>query len=102
VAKSEFMIEAVFGHEKRPMPTPITRITAPGRGSRAATPLATLQVEYEDSLARLRQLQRRLRQILDTQLADTVKARLILPDGRSIRVTPGDAPPLRGAHRAAC
>jgi polyphosphate kinase len=38
-------------------------------------------------------LQRRLRDILDTQLADTVKARLILPDGRSSHVTPGDEPP---------
>jgi polyphosphate kinase len=46
-----------------------------------------------------RQLQRRLRDILDTQLADTVKARLILPDGRSTRVTPGDEPPLRSQER---
>src|SRR5262245_61995700 len=46
-----------------------------------------------------RQLQRRLREILDTQLADTVTARLILADGRSIRVTPGDAPPLRSQER---
>jgi len=46
-----------------------------------------------------RQLRRRLREILDTQLADTVKARLVLADGRSIRVTPGDAPPLRSQER---
>ena len=45
------------------------------------------------------QLQRRLRDILDTQLADTVKARLILPDGRSTRVMPGDEPPLRSQER---
>ena len=44
-------------------------------------------------------LQHRLRDILDTQLADTVKARLILPDGRSSRVTPGDEPPLRSQER---
>ena len=46
-----------------------------------------------------RQLQRRIRDILDTQLADTVKARLILADGRSSRVTPGDEPPLRSQER---
>ena len=44
-------------------------------------------------------LQAQLREILDTQLADNVKARLILPDGRSSRVMPGDEPPLRSQER---
>jgi len=56
--------------------------------------------EYETAFPILDcRLQRRLRDILDTQLADTVKARLILPDGRSSRVTPGDEPPLRSQER---
>ena len=44
-------------------------------------------------------LQRRIREILEIQLADTVKARRILPDGSSRRVTPGDEPPLRSQER---
>jgi polyphosphate kinase len=44
-------------------------------------------------------LQAQLREVLETQLADTVKARLILPDGTSERVRPGDRPPLRSQER---
>ena len=39
-------------------------------------------------------LQAQIRMILDVQLADTVKARLILPDGRGRRIVP-DGPPRR-------
>jgi polyphosphate kinase len=42
-------------------------------------------------------LQSRIREILDAQLADTVKARLILPDGRSTRVV--GEPALRSQER---
>jgi polyphosphate kinase len=42
-------------------------------------------------------LQARIREILDAQLADTVKARLILPDGRSTRVV--GEPALRSQER---
>jgi polyphosphate kinase len=38
---------------------------------------------------------REIRAALEIQLADTVKARLILPDGRSTRVPAAAAPPLR-------
>jgi polyphosphate kinase len=44
-------------------------------------------------------LQRRLREVLEVQLADTVKARVILPDGRSVRVASGTGPPLRSQER---
>jgi polyphosphate kinase len=45
-------------------------------------------------------LQTRIRKILDIQLADTVKAHLILPDGRSERLTPiDDLAPLRSQER---
>ncbi len=40
-------------------------------------------------------LQRQVRDILEIQLADTAKARLIRPDGRSERVTAGGLPMLR-------
>jgi polyphosphate kinase len=45
-----------------------------------------------------RPLQAQIQQILDIQLADTVKARVILPDGRSERVR-GTDPPLRSQDR---
>ena len=44
-----------------------------------------------------RALQARIREILEAQLADTVKARLILPDGRSTRVA--GEPALRSQER---
>jgi polyphosphate kinase len=44
-------------------------------------------------------LQAQIREILDVQLADTVKARRILPDGRSQRVAPGPEGPLRSQER---
>jgi polyphosphate kinase len=40
-------------------------------------------------------LQRELRQVLDIQLADTEKARAILPDGRSERIRPNGRPSVR-------
>jgi polyphosphate kinase len=39
-------------------------------------------------------LQEQVREILDLQLADNVKARRILPDGRSERIVPGEGEPL--------
>ena len=44
-------------------------------------------------------LQLHIRRILDIQLADTVKARVILPDGRSERLTSMSGPPLRSQER---
>src|SRR5688572_15529547 len=44
-------------------------------------------------------LQAQLRQMLDTQLADNVKARIILPDGRSEHVKPNGEPPVRSQDR---
>jgi polyphosphate kinase len=44
-------------------------------------------------------LQAQIRQILETQLADNVKARLILSDGRSERVKPDGAAPVRSQER---
>jgi len=44
-------------------------------------------------------LQAQVREILEVQLADTVKARRILPDGRSTRVDPQDRPPLHSQER---
>jgi len=44
-------------------------------------------------------LQRQIREILDVQLADTVKARLILPDGRSQRIGANAGPPVRSQQR---
>jgi polyphosphate kinase len=44
-------------------------------------------------------LQAQLREVLETQLADTVKARLVLADGHSERVPAGDRPPLRSQER---
>jgi len=44
-------------------------------------------------------LQAQVREILEVQLADTVKARRILPDGRSTRVDPQGRPPLRSQER---
>jgi polyphosphate kinase len=44
-------------------------------------------------------LQARVRQILDIQLADTVKARRILGDGTSVRVAGEGRPPLRSQDR---
>jgi len=44
-------------------------------------------------------LQAQLRAVLDTQLADNVKARIILPDGRSERVAADGGPPLRSQDR---
>ena len=44
-------------------------------------------------------LQAVLGEILDVQLADTVKARVIQPDGRSVRVAPGRRPRLRSQER---
>ncbi len=46
-----------------------------------------------------RQLQRQIRLVLEAQLADTVKARLILPDGRSTRVKGDGDAPLRSQER---
>jgi polyphosphate kinase len=44
-------------------------------------------------------LQAQVREILEVQLADTVKARRILPDGRSMRVDAQGRPPLRSQER---
>jgi polyphosphate kinase len=44
-------------------------------------------------------LQAQVREILDTQLADNVKARIILPDGRSEHVKPDGERPLRSQDR---
>jgi polyphosphate kinase len=45
-------------------------------------------------------LQEQVREILDLQLADNVKARRILSDGRSERIVPGaGAPLLRSQER---
>ena len=44
-------------------------------------------------------LQTRIREILETQLADTVKARRILADGSSERLPPSGGPALRSQHR---
>jgi polyphosphate kinase len=44
-------------------------------------------------------LQAQVREILEVQLADTVKARRILPDGSSIRVQADGRPPLRSQER---
>jgi polyphosphate kinase len=44
-------------------------------------------------------LQTQIRQLLDVQLADTVKARAILPDGRSRRIRPEGGTPLRSQER---
>jgi polyphosphate kinase len=44
-------------------------------------------------------LQAQLREILEIQLADTVKARRILSDGRSARIDPGGRPALRSQER---
>jgi len=45
------------------------------------------------------QLQAQIRAILDIQLADTLKARLCLPDGKFQRLTLSDAPPVRSQER---
>jgi len=44
-------------------------------------------------------LQAQVREILEIQLADTVKARRILPDGSSVRVRPEGEPALRSQQR---
>jgi polyphosphate kinase len=44
-------------------------------------------------------LQAQLREVLDTQLADNVKARIILPDGRSGRIEAAGMPPVRSQER---
>jgi polyphosphate kinase len=44
-------------------------------------------------------LQVRLRDILDVQLADTVKARVLLSDGRSQRIRPESGPSVRSQER---
>jgi polyphosphate kinase len=44
-------------------------------------------------------LRSQIRQILDTQLADNVKARLILSDGRSEHVKPDGETPVRSQER---
>jgi len=44
-------------------------------------------------------LQGQVREILEIQLADTVKARRILPDGSSVRVQAEGRPPLRSQER---
>ena len=44
-------------------------------------------------------IQAQLLEILTVQLADTVKARVILPDGRSERVTPDPLAPVRSQQR---
>ncbi len=44
-------------------------------------------------------LQAQVREILEVQLADTVKARRILPDGSSVRVQADGRPPLRSQER---
>jgi len=45
------------------------------------------------------QLQAQIQEILEVQLADTVKARVIMPDGRSERIRPGAGAPLRSQER---
>ena len=67
-----------------------------------AAGISRFRVKKTETLRRLENADAnvaRLRDILDTQLADTVKARLILPDGRSTRVTPGAEAPLRSQER---
>jgi polyphosphate kinase len=44
-------------------------------------------------------LQARVREVLDTQLADNVKARIILPDGRSERINAAGMPPVQSQER---
>jgi polyphosphate kinase len=44
-------------------------------------------------------LHRQIREILETQLADTLKARRVLPDGTSERVRPDGGPALRSQER---
>ena len=44
-------------------------------------------------------LKAQIREILETQLADTVKARRILADGRSVRIRPAGHPALRSQER---
>ena len=44
-------------------------------------------------------LRERLREILEVQLADTAKARVLLPDGRSTRVVAAGRPALRSQER---
>jgi polyphosphate kinase len=44
-------------------------------------------------------LQTQIHSILDIQLADTQKAHLILPDGRSERMTPNGVLPVRSQER---
>ncbi len=44
-------------------------------------------------------LQAQVREILEVQLADTVKARRILPDGSSVRVQADGRPSLRSQER---
>ena len=44
-------------------------------------------------------LQAQVREVLEVQLADTAKARLLLPDGRSQRLTPNGAMLLRSQER---
>jgi polyphosphate kinase len=44
-------------------------------------------------------LQRQVHEILQTQLADTVKARVLLPDGRSTRRSSNGLPPVRSQER---
>lgn len=44
-------------------------------------------------------LQARVLEILETQLADTVKSRRILPDGRSERILPLEKVALRSQER---
>lgn len=43
--------------------------------------------------------QAQVREILEIQLADTVKARRILSDGRSVRIPADDRPALRSQER---
>jgi polyphosphate kinase len=44
-------------------------------------------------------LQARVREVLDTQLADNVKARIILPDGRSERINAAGMPTVQSQER---
>jgi polyphosphate kinase len=44
-------------------------------------------------------LQAEIRQMLDVQLADTTKARLLQPDGTSVRARPDGDAPLRSQER---
>lgn len=50
-------------------------------------------------MRRMRVNVRQIRDILETQLADTVKARRIRPDGTSERVQPDGRPLLRSQER---